>query len=36
MRRWPDREFSASPIWPEEFGVTIFEPLTQFLMRRSL
>ncbi len=43
MRRWPDREFSTSPIWPEEFGVTIFEPLgftreplTQFLMRRSL
>lgn len=40
IARFPDREFVASAIWPEEFGREVFaplgfarEPLSQFLMR---
>lgn len=43
LRLFPKREFFAPPIFPEEFGVEIFEPLSfsreplnQFLMRRDL
>lgn len=43
LRRYPDREFSAAPIFPETFGTELFvplgfsqEPLSQFLMRRDL
>jgi ribosomal protein S18 acetylase RimI-like enzyme len=40
--RFADLEFFAPPVWPEEFGSNVFEPLgftrepiTQFLMRRD-
>jgi len=40
---FPEREFFAPAIWPEEFGAEVFEPLgfrreplTQFLMRLDL
>jgi GNAT superfamily N-acetyltransferase len=43
LRAWPDREFFASPVFPERFGREIFaplgfeeEPLRQFLMRHNL
>jgi ribosomal protein S18 acetylase RimI-like enzyme len=42
MSRFAEREFFAPPVWPEEFGANLFEPLgfarepiTQFLMRRD-
>jgi ribosomal protein S18 acetylase RimI-like enzyme len=42
MRRFGGLEFFAPPVWPEEFGANVFEPLgfarepiTQFLMRRD-
>jgi ribosomal protein S18 acetylase RimI-like enzyme len=43
LQQFPDREFFAPPVWPEEFGVEVFEPLrfsreplSQFLMRQEL
>lgn len=43
LERFPNREFFAPAIFPEEFGVEIFEPLgfvreplNQFLMRKDL
>ena len=43
LARYSEKEFFAPPVWPEEFGREIFEPLgftpeplTQFLMRRDL
>jgi hypothetical protein len=40
---FPAREFFAPPVWPEEFGPDVYEPLaftaeplSQFLMRREL
>lgn len=43
LEQFPGREFFAPPVWPEEFGVNVFEPLgfqreplTQFLMRQDL
>lgn len=42
MARFGDREFFAPPIFPEEFGANLFqplgfspEPISQFLMRRD-
>jgi hypothetical protein len=42
MTRFADLEFFAPPVWPEEFGSNVFEPLgfarepiTQFLMQRD-
>ena len=42
MASFPETEFFAPPVWPEEFGVQVFEPLgfarepiSQFLMRRD-
>ena len=43
LQQFPDRDFFAPPVWPEEFGAKVFEPLgfsreamTQFLMRQEL
>jgi hypothetical protein len=43
FQRFPDREFFAPPVFPEEFGEKVFqplgftrEPLSQFLMRYDL
>ena len=43
LAKFPDRQFFASPVFPEEFEAEIFQPLnfrkeslTQFLMRRDL
>jgi hypothetical protein len=43
IARFPSRELFAPPVWPEEYGASLFEPLgfkrepiTQLLMRRDL
>jgi hypothetical protein len=43
LRRYPDREFFTPPVFPEQFGQEVFqplgfarEPLSQFLMRHDL
>jgi hypothetical protein len=42
MRMFPDREFFAPPLWPEDLSTEVFAPLgfapeqiSQFFMRRD-